>query len=591
MALYPGARLGPYEIVAPLGAGGTGEVYRARDARLGREVAIKLLASELLRDQEHARRFEQEARAVAALEHANVLAIHDIGNAPEGAYLVTELLDGMTLDELLQRGPISTHKAVRIIAAAARGLAAAHEKSLVHRDLKPSNIFLTRDGRVKLLDFGLARLTRADGHPAEETELTGPGHVQGTPNYMSPEQALGRPVDPRSDIFALGAILYELLSGRRAFSGSSAVEAMTAIVYEDPPGLDELTSRLPVALTDVLLHCLEKDPMARFQSAGDLAFHLESVLSTPLTPLERLDRPESRPPRSRTAWPWLVAVCVVAVSASVLFAAMQRNPPFQPPELHTLTYSGTDSNPSAAPDGQRIAFRSRRDGISRIWLKELAHGHETALTEGPDSAVRFSPDGTQILFVREEEGSKALYRVGAAGGDPRRLLADVYEADWSPDGRRIVFLRRVRGPEGPAALLGVTAADGFGEEKLIELPTPFYTFPRWSPDGRWIALGRGGAGIPGQVLVVSSDGTASRVIDTGTEGRVQGVAWAGDGSLSLPRRMRPRPGSVQHRVAYSAVVSMAVAEHSSASARWGLGWTSWETGPWSSAPNQRANSS
>src|ERR1700690_234974 len=294
MALAAGTKLGPYEICAPIGAGGMGEVYRARDTRLQRDVAIKVLPATLSPDADHLRRFEQEARAVSALNHPNILAIYDIGTHEGGPFLVMELLEGETLRERMQQGAIPVRKALEIASQVARGVAAAHEKGIVHRDLKPANIFLTSDGRVKVLDFGLAKLvqrgddvafgetqafTRTNeplSHPSDPSH-TQPGMVLGTVGYMSPEQVRGRPADARSDIFALGTILYEMLSGHRAFHHDSSADTMAAILKEDPPDLSSEDKKIPPAVDRVVHHCLEKNPNERFQSARDLAFALDSL--------------------------------------------------------------------------------------------------------------------------------------------------------------------------------------------------------------------------------------------------------------------------------------------------------------------------
>jgi serine/threonine protein kinase len=281
MTLTNGARLGPYEILAPLGAGGMGEVYRARDRRLERDVAIKVLPERLASEPHALARFEREAKAVAALSHPNILAIHDVGEHQGVRYAVTELLEGSTLREHLERGTISPRRAVEHALQIAQGLAAAHEKGIVHRDLKPENVFVTRTGHVKILDFGLARALEtseaedADGGPtlAGPTE---PGTILGTVGYMSPEQVRGNPADARSDIFSFGAILYEMLTGRRAFRADSAVETMNAILTEEPPETRTDPGVSP-GLTRIVRRCLEKDPGHRFQNARDLGFAIEAV--------------------------------------------------------------------------------------------------------------------------------------------------------------------------------------------------------------------------------------------------------------------------------------------------------------------------
>src|SRR5271154_4732669 len=283
MALPSGTNLGPYEIVAPIGAGGMGEVYRAKDTRLGRDVAIKVLPEGFARDADRLRRFEQEARAVAALNHPNILAIHDIGEFNDAPFLVSELLEGHSLREELNSGALPTRRAVEDASQIAQGLAAAHDKGIVHRDLKPENVFVTKDGRLKILDFGLAKLAKLQAAADENATLdatpqdTSPGVVLGTVGYMSPEQVKGEAADARSDIFALGTILYEMLSGERAFRRDTSAETMTAILKEDPADLSLTGKPISPALERIVRRCLEKKPLQRFQSARDLAFNLEGL--------------------------------------------------------------------------------------------------------------------------------------------------------------------------------------------------------------------------------------------------------------------------------------------------------------------------
>ena len=286
MALIPGSRLGPYEILSALGAGGMGEVYRARDARLQRDVAIKVLSVAFSADPDRLRRFEQEARAAAALNHPNILVVHDVGLEAGTTFVVSELLEGQTLRDTLQRGALPVRKAIDYAVQIARGLAAAHDKGIVHRDLKPENLFVTADGRVKILDFGLAKLIDpsvwvAEGsNQATEPGLTSPGIIVGTVGYMAPEQVQGNQVDARTDLFALGCVMYEMLSGARPFVGGTAIDTMSAILRDDPPDLSGSGgTAIPMGLERVVRHCLEKDPAERFQSARDVAFALGEMTS------------------------------------------------------------------------------------------------------------------------------------------------------------------------------------------------------------------------------------------------------------------------------------------------------------------------
>ncbi len=282
MTIAAGTKLGRYEIRAKIGAGGMGEVYRARDTQLGRDVAVKVLPPTYSVDEHRLSRFEQEASAASALNHPNILIVHDIGSHDGSPYVVSELLEGETLRTRISGAPLAQRRAIDYALQIAHGLAAAHEKGIVHRDLKPDNIFITKDGRVKILDFGIAKLTQPEGNQSQ-TEIptrrvnTDPGVVIGTVGYMSPEQVRGKGVDHRSDIFSFGAILYEMLSGRRAFQGESAADTMSAILKEDPPDLSDTNQNISPALERLVNHCLEKNPEARFHSASDLAFALETA--------------------------------------------------------------------------------------------------------------------------------------------------------------------------------------------------------------------------------------------------------------------------------------------------------------------------
>ena len=319
MTLTPGTKLDGYEILGPLGAGGMGEVYRARDPVLKREVAIKVLPAYVSQDPDRLRRFEQEAQAAAALNHPNILAVHHFGTFEGAPYLVSELLEGSTLGQLLARGPLPVRKAIDYGIQIAHGLAAAHEKGIVHRDLKPENIFVTKDGRVKILDFGLAKLTQprpqlADGPTVTLQERTEPGMVLGTVGYMSPEQVRGKTADHRADIFAFGAILYEMLTGKRAFRKPTSAETMTAILNEDPPGISQIAPGTPPALLRIVHRCLEKNPEQRFQSASDLAFALEALSDSGSSSVAAFKQ------ESQSRWKWIWATAAVVGLAAALIA-------------------------------------------------------------------------------------------------------------------------------------------------------------------------------------------------------------------------------------------------------------------------------
>src|SRR5580704_12760728 len=320
MPLTPGTKLGPYEILGPLGAGGMGEVYRAKDSRLGRDVALKVLPESFAREGDRLRRFEQEARAVAALNHPNILAVFDIGQHDGSPFLVSELLEGETLRAVLDRGSVPQRKTIEYGVQIAHGLAAAHEKGIVHRDLKPENVFVTKDGRIKILDFGLAKLAQKTGTDSGDitltSEHTAAGVVMGTASYMAPEQVRGETADPRTDIFAFGAVLYEMLSGVRAFRRDTAAETMTAVLKDDPPELSDPGRMVSSTLERIVRRCLEKSPDQRFQSARDLSFALSALSGTETSGFARA----GAAPRRTPLLLWLsAALALVAVAAVTWF--------------------------------------------------------------------------------------------------------------------------------------------------------------------------------------------------------------------------------------------------------------------------------
>ena len=519
-----------------------GEVYRARDPRLSREVAIKVLPAAISQDADRLRRFEQEAKAAGVLNHPNITAVYDIGSVDGAPYVVQELLEGETLRSAFAGGKVAQRRVIDYSLQIAHGLAAAHGKGIVHRDLKPENLFVTSDGRVKILDFGLALVrpldaagreqTAAGDHPmaftalpTAEAPLTEPGTVLGTLGYMSPEQVRGKPADARSDIFSFGAILYEMLSGRRAFHGDTAADTMSAILKEDPPDLSVTNQNVSPGLERIVRHCLEKNPEQRFQSARDAAFALDALSGASGQAVSVAARP-------RTARLRLPAALLLGTAALLVGFALGRltvGPPPDPPEIRPLTYTGRDRQPSASPDGKTVAFTSWRDGNDRIWVKQVAEGSEAALTSGPhDVLPRFSPDGTSVLFARATSRTDvSLYRVAAVGGEPRKLLSDAYAGDWSPDGSRIAFVRGKRGVENTR--VGVAAADGSGVRVLAEFRETSLASPRWTPDGRAIVVAERAGTSTGAMVFhrVSVDGAERTVLSPPqARGQLSSVAWS-----------------------------------------------------------------
>jgi Tol biopolymer transport system component len=491
MSLAAGSRLGPYEIVAPLGAGGMGEVYRAKDSRLGRDVAVKVLPASFSNDPDRLRRFEQEARAAGILNHPNITAVHDIGTVDGAPYVVTELLEGETLRSRLAGGPLAPRRAIDYSIQIAHGLAAAHEKGIVHRDLKPENLFVTRDGRVKILDFGLAKLTQPNrGGPQTslptETAGTEPGAVMGTLGYMSPEQVRGRPADPRSDIFAFGAILYEMLSGKRAFHRDTPADTMSAILREEPPDLSSTNRQVSPVLDRIIRHCLEKDPAARFHSAHDLAFDLEA-LSGISEPTARAALPAEK---HRPAWlmPAAVLTAFAAVAAAYLLGRHALPAAVDlPVKVRRVSFlRGFPLSGRFAPDGKTVVYAASRDGQPfEIFLTRTDGTESRALGVANANVLAVSRNGEVAVSLRKESAPlfrmrSTLASVALLGGAPRPLLDDVLEADWSPDGKQLAVVRWTEGKEVLEFPIG----------RQIDASDSSLTNPRISPDGKQIVYVR-----------------------------------------------------------------------------------------------------
>jgi len=521
MSLSPGAKLGPYEVLAPLGAGGMGEVYRARDPRLSRDVAIKLLPDSVTKDPDRLRRFEQEARSAGSLNHPGLLTVLDVGTTDGSPYIVSELLEGATLRMLLGKTGLPSRRALDYAVQIARGLAAAHEKGIVHRDLKPENIFITRDERAKILDFGLAKLSRpTEGFQAESSvdtvpSPTTPGTVVGTVGYMSPEQVQGLPVSTASDIFSFGAVLYEMLSGQRAFKGDTAVETMNAILKEDPPELQDASGRIPPVLERIVRRCLEKRPEARFHSAHDLGLALEAVSgATGARPTA-----VAATPRGRLLAAIAAAVLLTATAAAFLLG--ERAAAGRPtPRYRQLTFRrGVVTKARFAPDGQTIAYSAKwDDASSEVFSARL----DLAAAQALPLAQRADLDGQHAgeALVQYEDGR--LARLPLVGGTPRDVAEDVADADWGPTGD--IAISRYHALPKPRWLLEYPAGrillESEGSRTLRDL--------RVSPDGNRVALVMGTFGSrAGDVVVVDRSGQRSALSSDLRE--VAGLSWSPDG--------------------------------------------------------------
>jgi eukaryotic-like serine/threonine-protein kinase len=532
MALSPGSKLGPYEILTFIGAGGMGEVYRARDSRLGRDVALKVLPASFAADAERLRRFEQEARAVAALSHPNILAVHDIGQHDGTPFLVSELLEGESLRNMLVRGVLPHRKAIDYAVQIAHGLSAAHGKDIAHRDLKPDNIFITREGRVKILDFGLAKTVQKPAVHGQDAGIatmtavapaTDVGTVLGTAGYMSPEQVRGVAVDCRTDIFSFGAVLYEMLSGKRAFKRDTAADTMAAILNDDLPELLESERQIPPALDRIVRHCLEKAPEHRFQSARDLAFDLESITS--LTASGSLSAAKVK---ERRRWLYEAGFAVLLAIAMVggwkISAALRAVTGSQ---FHQVTYRrGMLGSARFTPDGQNIIYTAAWEGsepelytvaantvgghplgIRNARLLAVSRHGEIAVALAPTQLASFLAPGT-------------LARTTDANNAPKPEIENIQAADFTPDGSALAIVRYV--PAEQMCQLEYPIGKVLHRERLVDNL-------RFSPDGRYLAFIKHENPGDDRGTAVILRSTGEKVAASALYESAQGLAWSASG--------------------------------------------------------------
>jgi serine/threonine protein kinase len=533
--LTVGDRLGRFEVLGPLGAGAMGDVYRARDPHLHRDVAIKVLPTAFSRDPDRRRRFEREARTAASLNHPNVVAVYDAGIHDGVAFIVTELLDGVTLRHEMNGRALAVRKAVDYAMQIASGLAAGHDGGIVHRDIKPDNLFVTKEGRVKILDFGLARMIDPEASPDGTATITvdgvSLGPVVGTAAYMSPEQARGLRTDHRSDIFSLGVVLYEMLAGFTPFRRGTSPETLGAILHDDPPGL---MSVAPIAapLERIVRHCLEKTPEQRFQSVRDVLFDLDALPPAALSAEPRVQR--SRNWR-RGAWAAL-ALLLVAAAAMLGYRAGQgrtgsaeTRQPTAPSSVRRVTeLPGIEESPALSPDGRQLAFTSAVNGRRQIFVRLLAGGPPVQITSGPvdHEFPRWSPDANALVYfapARSGEAQGGIWSVPALGGSPRRVIDSIGGADVSASGRVACF----RLADGVVQLV-TSALDGTGVQVIAHSVAGYHQHPRWSPDGRWLAFQKGD-GIRFDIFIVPHGGGEPRRL-TDERNMIRGLTWLPDNS-------------------------------------------------------------
>lgn len=535
MPLAPGTQLGPYTIHSQLGAGGMGEVYRARDTRLGRDVALKILPESFDHDANRLRRFEQETQAVAALNHPNILAIYDVGEHNSAPFLVSELLEGENLRAVLNRGPLPQRKVVEYAVQVANGLAAAHDKGIVHRDLKPENLFVCRDGRVKILDFGLAKLAAKVAVEPDGATITGSqtaaGVVMGTASYMAPEQVRGELVDPRTDMFAFGAVLFEMLSGKRAFQRDTAAETMTAILRDDLPEITDIQPSIPPALDRIVRRCLEKNPDHRFQSAKDLAFALESLShissSGNLAAQAAIQNSRSavRPKWALAAGGIVVALAMLALGWWIGHASSAAHPP----EYQQITFrTGRMGNARFTPDGSVVYSASWEGGPDQLYIARAGDNGSSELGLKNMELLSISKNGElavllNALYLGGYARSGTLARVPLSGGTPREVLDNIGDAAWAADGENMAIVRFV--PETSHWHLEYPVG------KVLLDTINWISHPRISPDGKRVAFAdheNPGGDDEGSVAVIDPDGH-ERKLSPGWSS-LEGIKWSPSGN-------------------------------------------------------------
>src|SRR5437667_5468539 len=535
MSVSSGTRLGPYQILMPVGAGGMGEVYRARDTKLGRDVALKVLPPVFAADPERLARFRREPQVLASLNHPGIAAIYGLEESDGVLALVMELVEGPTLAERIAQGPVPLEEVLPIARQIAEALEYAHERGVIHRDLKPANIKITEEGTAKVLDFGLAKaldlpesassLNLANS-PTVSISPTQAGIILGTAAYMSPEQAKGRPVDRRADIWAFGCVLYEMLTGEKAFNGEAITEILAAVMLKEPDW-GRLPLDSPPTVKRLLWRCLDKDPKRRLRDIGEARIAIEEYLGNPVVETQEL----AIQPAPRTGTNWLVGFSLAglllgAVVAGLLVRKFASGRRAFPMRFSAVTNSpGVEAQPSLSPDGRSVAFVSNRDGHYDIYVGLITGGSLVRITNDPNlkARPRWSPDGTKIAYSRlNESGLSDIWEVPALGGTPRRLILNAMEPAWSPDGRSLAYANNSTG--------SIWIADSSGQNgRAITQPEPPWaeSEPSFSPDGHRLAFVFRATGPAGELAVANLATGKARLL-THDDAQALSPAWSPD---------------------------------------------------------------